>query len=146
MPPIHAFSRFKISFPSFGRGFDSHRPLQQNKLLAYRIKPLRLLHLAPIEGKFLPLQREFRLCSEQSCLLMRFPSAVESRLLAPAQVPIADYNRDEMVRRERGQGGGSASRSSRLPRTPCEAAPIPQDRRGNPAAAGAPGRSTRIDC
>ena len=26
MPPIRAFSRFKISFRSFGRGFDSHRP------------------------------------------------------------------------------------------------------------------------
>ena len=29
MPPIRAFSRFRISFPSFGRGFDSHRPLHK---------------------------------------------------------------------------------------------------------------------
>jgi len=28
LPPIHAFARSKMSFPSFGRGFDSHRPLQ----------------------------------------------------------------------------------------------------------------------
>jgi hypothetical protein len=35
--------------PSFGRGFDPHRPLQQNKLLNYRFTPLRLA--APFGSK-----------------------------------------------------------------------------------------------
>jgi hypothetical protein len=47
---INRFQSFILSFPSFGRGFDSHRPLQQNKLLNYRLTPLGLLHLAPIEN------------------------------------------------------------------------------------------------
>jgi hypothetical protein len=28
VPPIQSLSEFYSSFPSFGRGFDSHRPLQ----------------------------------------------------------------------------------------------------------------------
>lgn len=40
MSPIHAFARFRFSFPGFARGFSSHRPLHGV------VGPLRLLGIA----------------------------------------------------------------------------------------------------
>ena len=63
-----------------GRGFDSHRPLQLNQLLTYRIRLLWLLHLNPIETALRPFQRGFHLCTALSCPTWHGPFAGELRL------------------------------------------------------------------